>query len=458
MSTPSTLPVLEPEALEAAEATLRAAGCTTLMGTVVDMGGVLRAKNVPIARLASFHRSGMGASPTWNVFCIDNGIAFTDSLGVAGDLRLRADVATARGLGGGLAWCPTEFFGQDGTPSPLSPRGRLRATTARAEDAGLGVLVGCELEFVVEPAAGPAVTPAEDWKAYGVGPVLDQEAFVQDFVAAGEAAGLPLEQIHAEYGLHQYEISLAPRHPLAAADDVVLARLLLCRVARGHGLKVSFSPLPFDGGSGNGAHAHISFTRDGLPLLSGGPGPHGLTPEGGSAIAGVQRHLPELLGVFAGSVLSPARLQPGHWSGAVACWGLENREAAIRFCAATPGNPHGASVELKCVDPSANPYLAIAALLGSALAGIDDALPLPPEVPGDPAALGPEGLRAAGAAPLPTGQAEVLKALEASDAARELLGPDILEALLAVRRHELTTYGHAELAELTERFRYAWSA
>ncbi|MFJ8819959.1 hypothetical protein [Amycolatopsis thermoflava] len=158
--------------------------------------------------------------------------------------------------------------------------------------------------------------------------------------------------------------------------------------------------------------------------------------------------LPETLAVFAGSVLSGHRLQPDTWSGAHACWGWENREAAVRFCAATAGNPHGASVELKCADPSANPYLALATLLGLALDGITRRLPLPREVTRNPSEL-PEVPR------LPD-PAAALDAFVASPLARRLLGPEIASALTAVRRHELDTYGKAEIDVLTGKFRFTW--
>jgi glutamine synthetase len=238
----------------------------------------------------------------------------------------------------------------------------------------------------------------------------------------------------------------------------VLARVIAGRVARRHDVAVSFSPLPFAGGSGNGAHQHLSLTLGGAPLLSGGAGPYGLTDDGGAAIGGVVAGLPELLAVFAGSVLSPLRLQPGHWSGAFACWGLENREAAVRLCGATRGNPRGASVELKCIDPSANPYLAAAAFLGLVLEGLADDTPLPPEVTVDPAALTPEEAERTGTVRLPADQPAALAALGGSALARRLLGEEILEALTAVRRHEHDTYCGEDVEAVTEKLRYAWSA
>jgi glutamine synthetase len=187
------------------------------------------------------------------------------------------------------------------------------------------------------------------------------------------------------------------------------------------------------------------------PLFSGGDGPYGIRPDGGSAIAGVIDALPDLIGVYAGSALSALRLKPGNWAGAAACWGLENREAAVRFIAATPGSPHGANAELKLIDPSANPYLAAAAFLGSALRGIDRGLELPAEIPENPSQS------ATVPPPLPTGQRAAIEALESSAVAAELLTPDVIEALVAVRRYEVKTFGDLSPAEATQALRLAWS-
>jgi glutamine synthetase len=446
------MPVLAAEELATAAARLEDAEVRLLSGSVVDPAGVIRAKHVPARRADAFHVSGMGASPSWNVFCADNTIAFTPRFGVVGDMRLRADLAGLRVLGDGLAWAPAEMFDQDGTPAPVCTRGLLRRTAAGLAERGLGALVGCELEMVLTPRSGPG------WNAYGLGALLDVEPFVLDLLAAADRADLPIEQIHAEYGDSQLELSISPTDPLAAADRVVLARLLACRVARRHDIAVSFSPLPFAGGSGNGAHQHLSLTLGGAPLFSGGAGPYGLTDDGSAAIGGIVAGLPELTAVFAGSVLSPHRLQPGHWSGAFACWGWENREAAVRLCAATPGNPHGASVELKCIDPSANPYLATAAFLGLALEGLAGSAPLPPEVTVAPGSLTSEDAARTGAVRLPADQGSALGVLERSDLARRLLGEEILEALTAVRRYELDTYGGQDVEAVAEKLRYAWSA
>ncbi len=429
---------------------LRAEGVALVAGSITDLAGVTRAKYVPLRRLESFQSAGTGVSPSWSVFCVDSGIAFTPNIGVDGDLRIRIDPAELRLVEDGIAWAPGDLTDQGGAPAALCTRSLLKRIESTLSAKGLTAMVGTELECTMLSAdAGHA--SADPWSPYGVRTSLDRSAFLVDLAAAAERAGLPVEQIHTEYGHDQLEVSLAPNTPVAAVDTVAAARIVIGRAAARHGLRISFSPVPFEGEAGNGAHLHLSLADDDGPLFSGGQGPHGMRPAGGSAIAGVLQTLPDLLGVYAGSVLSAARLKPGNWAGAAQCWGLENREAAVRFVAATPGTPHGANIELKLVDPSANPYLAAVSLLGSALRGIDQGLDLPVEVPKDPSKAAPPPPM------LQTDQQTVIKVLETSPVAAQLLTPAVIEGLVAVRRHEITTFGDRPLAETTKALRLAWS-
>src|SRR5689334_7932993 len=100
--------------LESTAAVLADRGVRIVVGTAVDMSGVTRAKAVRLDRLAAFVRAGMGASPSWNVFCVDMGIAFTPELGVLGDLRLRIDPGPLAVVDDGVAWAPGSFTQQDG--------------------------------------------------------------------------------------------------------------------------------------------------------------------------------------------------------------------------------------------------------------------------------------------------------------------------------------------------------
>jgi glutamine synthetase len=435
---------------------LREAGVRLLRGTFMDCAGVLRGKQVSIDRASVLHSPGLGASPVWVIFCADDGIAFTPSFGAVGDMRMRADLDALADLGDGAAWAPFELADQEGAPLGFCPRGAVRREQAAAEAEGLDVLAATEIEFVAFDAADGSVA-GRGGPAYGLAPLLEHSLFLDDVHRSLDRAGLVIEQVHAEYGTGQFEMSLAPLPPLQAADANVLTRILVCNAARRRGLRLSFSPRAFAEGIGNGAHVHLSFAREGTPLLGGGSGPYGLTNEGAAIVAGYVRALPEVIGALAPSMLSGVRLQPSHWSGVYACWGLENREAAVRLCAATPGNVHGASIEVKCIDASANPYVVYAVLLGLARRSLSERPALPPETTTDPATLSEEERERAEIVLMQTEQAAMIDALEGSKLAGSILGADLIEALVAVRRHEVEIAKDLAVEELVERFRFTWS-
>src|SRR4029450_7545365 len=207
---------------------------------------------------------------------------------------------------------------------PCCGRSVTRRQVERPAALGIEALVGNELEFGLLDEDGRPLGERDGWPCYGAGVYSELGEFAADLCERLDDVGVPVEQIHAEYGLGQFEISLPPREPVRAADDVLLARAVIGRTGRDHGLRVTFSPLPFPGGSGNGAHMHVSLTRDGVPLFAGGALHEGLTADGATARAGIVRYLPDAIAVLAGTVVSDERLQPGHWSGAFACWGVEN--------------------------------------------------------------------------------------------------------------------------------------
>ncbi|CDO88838.1 glutamine synthetase [Mycobacterium triplex] len=441
----------------AAVAQLEAAGVDTVIGTVVNPAGLTQAKAVPIRRTSTFADPGLGASPSWHAFAIDQtGIAFTDDVGVIGDQRVRIDLSALRLLGDGLAWGPAAFFEQDGTPVSACSRGTLGRIEAALGDDGIEANVGHEIEFVlVEPDGGRL--PARLWAQYGLAGVLEHEGFVRDVIAAAATSGVGIEQFHPEYGANQFEISLSPLPPVAAADQLVLTRIILARAARRHGLRISLSPAPFAGSVGSGAHQHFSLTKPDGPLFSGGPGAAGMTPAGQSAIAGVIGGLSQAQAVLCGSIVSGLRMQPGNWAGAYACWGIENREAAVRFVKGGPGSAHGGNVEVKIVDPSANPYLASAAILGLALDGVRRNAPLPPETTVDPAKLSDSERRSAGIESLARSQADMIGALDNSASLRSILGDAAVDMVVAVRRLEHEHYGDLNPEQLADKFRMAWS-
>lgn len=430
---------------------------STVIGTIWNPNGLLLAKTVPVQRAEVFAETGLGASPTWHGFTIDQGgIAFTAAISPVGDLRLRIDPDAVRLLGDGLAWAPARFVTQQGGPVAECGRSVLARVEEALQAQGISALVGHELEFQLAAADGSPL-PTTGWAPYSLAGVLQHEDFVREFYRMAELAELRIQQLHAEYAVRQFEFCLEPQAPVAAADSLALARLVVQRAAHATGLGVSFSPKPYATDAGNGAHQHFSLTRDGTPLLSGGDGPHGLTTDGAAAIGRVVELLPELQAVLAGSILSATRMAPGTWAGAHAAWGLENREVAVRLIAATPSNPQGAHVEVKIIDPSTSGYIATAAVLAAMLDGINQGTALPAEATTDPGTMTDQERAAAGIAVLTDDQGTALDRLDSSVTVRGLLGDGLVDAIVAGRRHEADRYGSLPPDELAERFRFAWS-
>ena len=428
---------------------------TTLRGTFVDSAGVLRAKQVPMEHAEVFGDVGLGASPVFSTFTADDQVAASPGIGPVGDLRLRADLEAAVPIGGGILWAPTDLVDQDGQPVATCPRTAMRRQVALAASAGLLVRTAIEVEFVLyEDATGRPMAS----QAYGLSSLDAHEALVDDLMASLIAVGLTPEQLHAEYGPGRFEVSFAPADPLATADANVLARIVISTVARRHACVASFSPKHALDDVGTGAHHHLSIARHSVALLSGGQGAHGLTPDGEAVVAGLVHHLPEILGGLAPSAPSALRLAPESWSGAFACWGLENREAAVRLCEATHGNHHGAHLEDKVIDPSANVYVAGALLLGTARHGILNPLSLPEEMEVDPGTLDAGELARRDVRALGGSLAATLDAFSRSTLADEILGADLLAPLVAVRRHEVDLLAELGAEAVVERLRFVWSA
>ncbi|MBT0565855.1 glutamine synthetase family protein [Williamsia sp. CHRR-6] len=439
---------------------LRSRNVDALVGTIVSPAGVTQAKVVDINRVPEFARDGLSAGPAWHTTAADGiGTASAPTSGafsVVGDHHIRIDLDGLRVLEDGLAWAPAGFHNHDGEPVAACARGTLdRVTTALAES-GFTAVVGHELEFLVLDAdAEPVPSPA--WAQYGVAGVLDHERFVRDLITAARAAEVDIEAVHPSYGAGQFEVSLAPLSPVAAADQLVAARLVVGRVARNHGRRVSMSPTPFAGGVGIAAHQNLSIKGRHGPLFSGGGSTAGLTELGTAALAGIVGGLADLQGVFAGSIVSGLRLSPELRASVFTCWGRENRSAAVRFIPKQDTHGHGARVEIRVIDPSANPYLATAALLGLAVDGISRGATLPPETAVDPQVLSDAQRHSAKIHRLSTDQSTVIDALEHAPLARSVLGDDVVDAVVAVRRYETRHYGEMDTDDLTERFRMAWS-
>ncbi|WP_078588833.1 MULTISPECIES: glutamine synthetase family protein [Streptomyces] len=445
------------ERADAAADRLRTAAVEAVAVTWVDNAGVTRVKAVPLAALTHAAQWGVGTAPCFDVFLADDAITTSPIIGgPTGDLRLYPDLERVVPLAAqpGWAWAPGDRYTQTGAPHPGCQRLFARRMEAAAAGRGLSLKAAIEVEWVVALAGSPQEEPQypTHGPAYGMHRLTDLSDYLRDVLRALGAQGLSVLQIHPEYSPGQFEVSVASEGPVGAADTSVLVRHTIRAVSARHGLRVSFAPVVEAGAVGNGGHLHLSLWRGERNLGHGGPGPHGLTAEAEGFLAGVLDALPELLVLGCSSPAGYLRLVPSQWAGAYQCWGLENREAALRLVTGSTGErATAANAEVKCFDASANPYLAVGAVLAAGLAGLDQRLALPPEFTGDPAAAEP------GTVPrLPQSPAEALAAYERSAVLREALGEPLYQAVLAVRRAEGEQFAAAtpEESVAATRWRY----
>ncbi|MGH3919831.1 MAG: glutamine synthetase [Pseudonocardiaceae bacterium] len=430
-----------------------------------DNNGIPRSRTVPVDSLPQVAQRGVGITALFAVFDTHDAITFAhEGLSTpSGDVRLIPELRGLTRLAGqrALAWVPGRQVAADGSPWPYDQRGVLEAQVQAAAAEGLEIKAGYEMEFVLIQVgdtgdSGEEPRLAHHGPAYSPHALLAVDEFVVAVLADLTANGVPVNQLHAEYGPAQVELSIGASDPVTAADRQLLARQTVHAAARAHGLRACFAPLFTAAGVGNGWHLHTSAWRGGRNLLAGdarrGPG-----PDGAGWLGGLLRDLPALAAITAPSVPSLSRLRPGYFAGAYRFWGVENREAPLRYIPGSEllGAGH-ANVELKVSDASANPYLALAAVIAAGVAGLRDGAD-----PGEPIQIDPGGWsepdRAArGLAHLPATPAEQEAALTGSTRLTAVLGEQLLGAFVAVRRSDAAWAANRRLDDVVAAHRWRY--
>ncbi|WP_165970377.1 glutamine synthetase family protein [Actinomadura sp. 6K520] len=430
--------------------------------TWVDISGITRTKTVPVERLEHASAWGVGMSPVFDAYLLDDSIVPGRHVGgPVGDLRLHPDLDRLVPLAAlpGWAHAPAFRYDQDGAVHPLDTRALLRRLTNRLADDGWTVKAAFEIEWAVSRGAGEEFSPAVRGPAYGMTRITELAGYLRDVLTALKETGVTVMQLHPEYAAGQYEVSVAAEDPLGAADTAVVVRETIRAVSMEHGLAATFSPKVEPDSVGNGAHVHLSLWRSGgegpVNAMAGGEGPCEMSAPGEAFAAGILRRLPALLAIGAPSVASYLRLIPSHWAGAFTCWGPENREAALRVVTGAEGErPAAANLEVKCLDAAANPYLVLAALLAAGHEGLGGRRELPAPVDVDPATLPEEERVARGIVRLPASLDEAVAAFEADDVLRDALGDAVADTVATVRRGEIELLAGATPEQITAATRW----
>jgi glutamine synthetase len=451
----------------------RESGIRLIRFLYCDTSAIIRGKSTHVRGLEDRLQSGIGLTKAMAAMCMLDHLAPVPDLGPVGEIRLVPDPETFVRLPylPHVASMNVDMRTLENEPWDACPRSFLKRMTERLQHKGMRVRAAFEGEFSLAarnatPSGAPVFAPTQDGpNAYR--PLDDSLCFstigmnnagaVMDAVVeALEQQGLHVEQYYAELGHGQQELSIAHAEGVGAADNQVIYRETVRGVAQQHGLVASFAPKPFPDQAGNGCHLHFSLVgRDGrATVFYDRKDPAHLSATARHFIAGVLDHLPGLVALTCASVNSYRRLQPQSWSSAYTCWGTDNREAAIRVASPFSTDEAGSvNAELKACDHTANPYLALGALIAAGLDGIARELPLPDPVMVDPATLSEEERSARGVRRLPDSLAAALDALAADTVLCTALGPTLLGAFQAVKRLEVALFGAQDEAfELQQHF------
>jgi glutamine synthetase len=426
-----------------------------------DHGGIIRGKAAGTGRLRERMASGIGHTVAMMAMSMLDQLQPVAGMGPVGEVRIVPDPDTFVPLpyAPGAAAMLADLVRPDGSAWEACPRTFLKQAITGLAAEGYAMRAAFEPEFTLghreSSPAGPSIPdrliPIDDSLCYSATGFHLAHEFTMELVAALEAQGLSVEHYYPELGAGQQEMSLRHADALRAADNHVLYRETVRGVAFRRGLWASLAPKPIPDQAGNGTHLHTSLTDlspDGTPggrnVFADSGDLYGLSQVGYHFVGGLLAHLPALVALTCASVNSYRRLAPQMWASAYTCYGMDNREAAIRICSPLRGDP-GSSVnlELKPSDSSANPYLALGAVIYAGLDGIRGKLDPGEPVNVDPALLTDAERAAAGAHRLPASLNAALDALAADEMMMDLLGPLRSSAYLAVKRSEAAHFAHS---------------
>ncbi len=362
------------------------------------------------------------------------------------DMHLRPDVATFAilpWLGGDEATARLicDVFTPDAQPFQGDPRAALKRVLAQAAEMGLVYNTGPELEFfLLRPHADGGLIPPvpHDSASYFDAPSDMAAGLRRQMTTTLTAFGIQVEALHHEVATGQHEIDFRYSDALTTADNAVTFRLVLKIIAQLNGLYGTFMPKPIRGIAGNGMHVHQSLAYQATGKNAfGDPGDaHGLSKIAKQFIAGQLAHARGMCAVLAPLVNSYKRLVVGYEAPVYISWARINRSALIRVPRAS--SLESTRLELRCPDPSCNPYLAFAVMLAAGLDGIRRELTVP-EATEENLYLRDTQRRSAPEL-LPGSLNQALDVLEKDEVVCNALGPHISERFISAKRLEWEDY------------------
>ena len=402
-----------------------------------DLHGICRGKDIPVEVFE--HAVADGVNFVEAVMTVDlaHNVVSGFEMGFP-DFQARPDLSTLAALPweSHVAVCICDLHdGVSGEPHACDPRGALRRVLAEYAELSYAVVLAPELEFYLcepDPGSPSGWRPyaGKDSPAYTVGHLADPRGVLGTMMEAAGALRLDVIAGAHEYGRSQYEINLGHGEALAAADRAFRFKELVKELAAREGLLATFMGKPFNGDEGSGLHIHVSLGGAGGANAFADPaGADGLSAVARSFMAGVLEHGPGMMAVLNPTVNAYRRIHAEALVPTRACWGHDHRMTLVRV----PRERGKATrLETRVGDGTANPYLAMTAVLAAGLDGIRRELEPPPPVAGFIYELPEEALGAA----LPRSFGEAMAALDVDEVLRGALGGQLVDTFRAIKAAE----------------------
>ena len=332
------------------------------------------------------------------------------------------------------------FLGEfSGSAEAICPRALLARVLKKAEEMGFDVFSALEYEFFIFDETPETVrekgfrnlkmfTP--DNFGYSIIRNTVHAEFYHQILTMSERMDFPIEGLHTETGPGVIEAALSYDKAAAAGDKAALFKTFMKVLAQRNNKMATFMAkwsLNYPGQSGH-IHLSLKHKENGRSAFYEAGQPHTMSRIQRHFLAGLQRLMPEFLAMFSPTINSYTRLIPGAWAPTVATWGVENRTTALRVI---PGNEKSQRIEYRLGSADANPYLALAAAIGSGLYGIEQQLEPEAEVKGN--SYTQEHHKELN---LPSTLWDAAQRLRQSQAAQELFGSDFVNHFAATREWE----------------------
>jgi glutamine synthetase len=362
------------------------------------------------------------------------------------DMYLRPDTNTFvifpwRPQTGKVARLICDVFNPDGTPFSGDPRNVLKKTLDKAARMGYDTFnVGPECEFflfLTDSEGNPTTITHDNAGYFDLGPVDLGENARRDMCLALEEMGFEIEASHHEVAPGQHEIDFKYNDALTTADAILTFKLVVKTIAQRHGLHATFMPKPIFGINGSGMHTNASLFKNGRNVFYDEKDPLQLSREAYWFIGGLMKHMRSIAGITNPIINSYKRLVPGYEAPVYIAWSARNRSPLIRIPAA-----RGAAtrVELRCPDPSCNPYLSLAAVLAAGLDGIENETMPPEPTNKNIFHMTSEERLAAGIHSLPGSLEEAIAEMAGSSFVKDILGEHIYDKYIEAKLKECNDY------------------